>query len=172
MALEEALEQLAERRLSFRAYRDAVDEELRRLRATKLAAEQANIEAIVVKAAAEGATTGQLKRAYGTKDHRTITDILQRRGAEIEALTKAKAEKAAGTDWFTITDDGIVVIIEGSTALFTYTYVDNEVMLTTSTPLWNEDFTERNEAVALLDGQSESTSEEVRTIVKAINEGQ
>lgn len=169
MTLEDTLEDLAERRLAYRAFRESVEEELRLLRIEKLSAEQSSIEHIVVKAAAEGATTGQIKRAYGTKDHRTITDILSRRAAEIDALINQQVQEAKDTSWFTITEEGIAVTINTSSALFTYTYVDGEIMLTTTTPLWNEDFTARNEAVALLDGETEGTSEEVRRIVEALD---
>ena len=170
MALEEALQELAERRMAFRAYREQVEEELRQLRGEKLAAEQANIEHLVAKAAAEGGTTGQIKRAYGTKDHRTVADILARRASEIKALRNAEIEKQNDTSWFNFTDDGVLARIGGSEALFTYVYVDDEMMLTTETPLWNDDFTQRNEAVALLDGKTEDDSIEAAKIIRAIRE--
>ena len=170
MALEEALQELSERRVAYRAYREQVEEELRQLRIEKLAAEQANIEHLVAKAAAAGGTTGQIKRAYGTKDHRTVADILARRASEIKALRNAEVEKQNDTSWFTFTDDGISVRIGDSEALFTYVYVDDQMMLTTETPMWNDDFTQRNEAVALLDGKTEDDSIEAAKLIRAIRE--
>lgn len=169
--LDEALGALADRRATFRAYREAVDEELRLLRLEKLGAEQSNIEHLVVKAAALGATTGQIKRAYGTKDHRTVADILTRRAAEIEAMRKRKSDEEAQNDWFTVTDAGILITVGESSALFTLVEVDDEKMLTTEASLWNEDYTIRNEAVALFDGQSESTNQQVSKLVEAVNRG-
>lgn len=173
MALEGTLQQLAERRTSFKAYRETVEEELRQLRLQKLAAEQASIEHLVVKAMAEGATLGQVKRAYGTKDHRTIATIVTARASEIEALRNSwLTEKAKTQDWFKIEDDTVLVVLEGhGAARFTWSEVDGELMFTTNEPLWNEDFTIKNEAVGLLDGKTESESEEAAIVAAAIREG-
>lgn len=168
MALENTLEALAERRLAFKSYRESVEEELRKLRIEKLAAEQASIEHLVVKAMAEGATLGQVKRAYGTKDHRTIATIVTARAAEIEALQNAKREEKVKTGWFKVVDDLILVEREDGAARFTWTEVDDKIMFTTEEPLWNEDYTVRNEAVALLDGKTEDDSDEARILAKAI----
>lgn len=171
MALEDTLDELTQQRAAFRARRARIDEEVRKLRAERLAAEQAMIEMIIVKAMVEGATLGQIKRAYGTKDHRTISDIVTSREAEIQAMRDAReAEIKATEDWFKIRDNGILVTIGEHEALFTYTYVGDVLMFMTTTPLWNDDFTTKNEAVALLDGKTETDCEEARVIVRAINE--
>lgn len=170
MGLKETLDELAERRLSFRAFREQVDAEVRQLRLDKLSAEQSNIEHLIVKAAAEGATTGQIKRSYGTKDHRTVANILTRRAAEIEAIRNAAEEKRRGPDWFTISDGVAVVTIGDHSAGFSWTEVDGELMFTTDAPLWDDDYTVRNEAVTLLDGKIESDSEEAAILARAIRE--
>lgn len=173
MALENTLEELAERRLAFKSYREGVEEELRKLRIEKLAAEQASIEHIIVKAMAEGATLGQIKRAYGTKDHRTIANIVTARAAEIEALQKAKHEEEAASNWFTLGlpgDDRATVVRGPDVAIYTWTEVDGKLMFTTDEPLWNEAFTFRNEAVTLLDGKTEDDSEEAGILAKAIRQ--
>ena len=54
MALQETLDELTERRVAYTARRAAIEEELRALRKEKLAAEQASIEGIIVKASREG----------------------------------------------------------------------------------------------------------------------
>lgn len=173
MALENTLEELAERRLAFKSYREGVEEELRKLRIEKLAAEQASIEHIIVKAMAEGATLGQIKRAYGTKDHRTIANIVTARAAEIEALQNAKREEKAATDWFSFGlpgDDRVTVVRDVDVAVYNWSEVDGKIMFTTEEPLWNEDFTIRNEAVALLDGKTEDDNKEAGILAKAIRQ--
>lgn len=169
MTLEETLKELKTGRLAYRARRALIDEEVRQLRASKLAAAQEAIEHIVVKAVAEGATLGQIKKAYGTKDHRTISDIVTNRSAEIEAIREARAaESRAQKDWFDLGEDAVRVTLDGHEASFGWAIVDDEVMFITDTPAWNDDFTIKNEAVALLDGKTESTSEEARQIGELI----
>lgn len=169
MTLEHTLEELAERRAAFAAHRAKVDEELRRKRVELLAAEQAAIEGIVVRAMAEGATLGQVKKAYNTKDHRTIATIVAARAHEIDAVRKQKDEAKAKDDWFTFEDDTVLVVLDGhGTARYTWTEIEGELMFTTDEPLWNDDFTIKNEAVALLDGKTEGESAEARHLAKQI----
>src|SRR5690606_25442522 len=147
-----------------------VEEELRLLRIERLGAEQAGIEHLVAKASAEGATLGQIKRAYGTKDHRTISNIVTTRAAEIEALRKSMREnKRAEKQWFQLdTADRVLVTVGRDSAYYDDTEIDGEFMFSTDVPLWNEDYTIKNEAVALLDGKTESESDEAAEIGRAI----
>lgn len=169
MALEETLEELAEGRLAFRTRRARLDEELRAMRAEKLAAEQAAIEQIIVRAVAEGATLGQIKRAYGTKDHRTIAGIVAARADEIQAIRDAREAKAkAERDWFILASDHVRVTLGEHVANFTWTTVDDLLMFSTDESLWNDDYTVRNEAVALLDGKTEADNEEAAILARAI----
>lgn len=168
MALQETLDELTERRVAYTARRAAIEEELRALRKEKLAAEQASIEGIIVKAIAEGATLGQVKRAYGTKDHRTIADIVTAREAEIQAVRDAEIAKRDNTDWFTIHGEQAFVTYKGNTCAFEWTEVDGKLMFITDEPLWDETATIKNEAVALLDGKTEDDSIEARTLAAAI----
>ena len=168
MALQETLDELTERRVAYTARRAAIEEELRALRKEKLAAEQASIEGIIVKAMAEGATLGQVKRAYGTKDHRTIADIVTAREAEIQAVRDAEIKKRERSDWFDLYHDRASVAVDGQLAEYTWTDVDGKLMFITDEPLWDETATIRNEAVALLDGKTEDDSIEARTLAAAI----
>lgn len=171
MALEDTLEELAERRLAFKTRRARIDEEIRLLRAEKLAAEQAAIEQIIVQAVADGATMGQIKRAYGTKDHRTIADIIANRSAEIQAVRDAREAKAqAEREWFTLSQDAVKVRYDGFEASFGWVIVDDVIMFITDTPLWDDEFTTRNEAVALLDGKTETENDEAATLARAIRD--
>lgn len=47
---------------------------------------------------------------------------------------------------------------------------DGLFLYTTANPLWNEDFTIKNEAVALLDGKTENDSEEARIVGKFLRQ--
>ena len=168
MALEEILSELADRRAAFKVYREKVEEELRLKRIEMLGAEQASIEHIIVRAVANGATIGQIKKAYGTKDHRTIASIVTARSSEIEAVRKAAVEKKPATDWFTLDGDRALVELPTGAATFTWSEVDGLFMFTTDEPLWNDDFTIRNEAVALLDGKTEADTEQAAQLARAI----
>lgn len=169
MALQETLDELTLRRQAYKAFEQQVDAELRDLRAEKLGAEKAGIRHLVVKAAAEGATTGQIKRAYGTKDHRTVADILHAGTTEIHAIRQAEAKKQEHADWFEFTgDDRVAITIGDSTASYTWTEVDGEIMFSTDEPRWDSTFTNENEAVKLLDGKLESESVEAGAVARAI----
>lgn len=169
MTLENTLFELAERRHAYKNFRARVEEELRELRAQKLASELDSIELLIVAARAEGATLGQIKKAYGTKDHRTISDVIARREADVEAAKlAANEEQPKAREWFKLEEDVVQATLHGQQAELTWSTVDGNIMLLSDTPLWNEDFTIRNEAVAALDGKTEADSEEVQEIARAI----
>lgn len=172
MALEQTLEELTERRLAFKVRREQIEEELRQLRTDKLAAEQASIEGIIVRAMAQGATLGQVKRAYGTKDHRTISNIVTARAPEIQAVRDSlTTKKVKSADWFTLGvtgDDRATVVIGIDAAVYTWSEVDGKLMFVTDEPLWDETATIKNEAVALLDGKTEDDNDEARILAQEI----
>jgi hypothetical protein len=169
MALEQTLEELTERRLAFKVRREQIEEELRQLRTDKLAAEQASIEGIIVRAMAQGATLGQIKRAYGTKDHRTISSIVAARAPEIQAVRDSlTTKKVKSADWFTFDADEVIVTANGHKAVYEWTDVDGKLMFITAEPRWNETATIENEAVALLDGKTEDDNDEARILAQEI----
>lgn len=162
--LEETLKELEAARLGYRSRREKIEEELRARRIAMLAEEQLAIENFVAKAVAEGATLGQIKRAYGTKDHRTITNIVENREAEIRYWREFAANPENG-EWFTIGPDGITI----SGVLFDYTILDDEkFMLVTGEPQWNDDFTIENETVRDFDGKTEDEDPRVAEIAEAV----
>ena len=167
MTTEQALAHLAELRSAFVAVRKSVEEELRMQRAKRLFAYTKDIEKAVLEAYASGATLGAIKRAYGTSDHRTVATIVENGLAEIEAMRLAKIaadeERAANTEWFTFLPDRQVEINwAGDSAVFEIADMeDDDIILTTKTPRWNDDFTVENRAVAQFDGY---TSDEVTQI--------
>lgn len=165
--LEETLATLESRRLGYKERRARIEEELRQRRIAMLAEEQGQIENLVAKAVAEGATLGQIKRAYKTKDHRTITTMVAENEAAIRYWREFLAAPENG-DWFTIVDDDNVLI--GEVTFRLVTMETGEIMLTTETPQWNEDFTIENETVRDFDGKTEDESDRVREIADALRE--
>lgn len=164
--LEETLKELEAARLGYRSRREKIEEELRARRVAMLAEEQLAIENFVAKAVAEGATLGQIKRAYGTKDHRTITNIVENREAEIRYWREFAANPENG-EWFTLLEDGQVLIGE---VLFAVTSLDDgRIMLMTDEPQWNDDFTIENETVRDFDGKTEGESRRIAEIAAALN---
>lgn len=170
MSKETTLAELAERRERFKDFRDSVDADLKRQRAERLAAEEAAIVGLVLQAAAEDATMGQIKRAYNTKDHRTISTIVRSHTAEIEALRSTQIAALKGQpEWFSIDGNFIHVMWEGGTADYTWSsQEDGQFLFTTDEPRWDETFTVENKAVTLLDGKTETDSNEARVVAKFI----
>jgi hypothetical protein len=170
MSLESTLAELAERRERFKEFRDEVDADLARQREERLAAELAAIDNLIFQSAAEGATLGQIKRAYGTKDHRTIADKVRDHKPEIAAIQKTITQQLKGQpDWLIYNGNSIRVVDGEWTADFTWVIVDEgEFMFTTEEPLWDPTFTHKNTAVEVLDGKTESESRHARAAAEFI----
>ena len=170
MTLETKLAELAERRERFKEFRDSVDADLARQRVERLAAENAAIDQLVIECAAEHATLGQIKRAYGTKDHRTISDKVTSHAAEIAAIrTQAVQKMKNQPDWFRIDGDTVRVEREDGAATFTWTTLeDGQFLFSTDEPRWDDTFTTENKAVTLLDGKTETDNADARILGKFI----
>lgn len=173
MTKQNVLEELSSRRERFTAFRTQVDEDLRRLRVERLATETSAIRQLVLEAFASGATVGEIKRAYGTKDHRTITDIIHSGTAEIEQIRKDLAAVEAGVPGMLWIEGANAFSFEhdGHTAIFEwYTTEDNELVFTTDTPLWDDNYEIKNLAVEVLSGKTESESDLAGSIARAVRE--
>lgn len=173
MTKENALAELGNRRERFTAFRTQVDEDLRRLRVERLASEQSAIRQLVLEAYASGATVGEIKRAYGTKDHRTITDIINGGTAEIEQIRKELAAVEAGIPGMLWVEgaNSFSYEHEGHTAVFEwYTTEDGEMVFTTDTPLWDSNYEIKNAAVEVLSGKTENESDLAAKIARAVRE--
>lgn len=164
--LETTLDDIARRRAGFKDRRAKIDEELAARRAALLADELAQINDLIAKARAQGATLGDLKRAYGTKDHRTITSIVNSHAAEIAYWKDALTTGQYG-QWFTITsatEDDIYDTVLIHDVVFSITEIENGIMLLTEQDRWNEDFTVENATVRDFDGKTEDEDERVAEI--------
>ena len=170
MALEDTLNELERRRAGFKDRQAKIDEELKARRAAMLADEVNAIEDLIAKAIAENATLGQIKRKYGTKDHRTITTIVARRQGEIQYWRDAIALGEVGKEeWFTIQNGrgGNYVVSIEDVMFDIHILEDGTIMLSTETPQWNEDFTVENETVREYDGKTEEDNPRIAEISEA-----
>lgn len=102
MSKEETLSNLRENREAYGARVEAVEADLARLRAERLGVYQAQIRTLVLRAYAEGASIAAIQRAYGTRDFRTIKNIIESGEVEV-AAHKAKIVEEATPKWFKIT---------------------------------------------------------------------
>lgn len=179
MSKENALAALSVARTELTEIRPVIEEEVRVHRATRLQAYQAEVARQILRAYAAGATMNEIKKAYGTKDHRTVSAIIQAGATEIAALRDAMAAdetshiEQPNESWFTITESGQIEITwEGDTAMFTLHELDDgSSMLTTEDPRWDTTVTpaKENKAVAMFDGRDDDEVEQIKIIVKAAN---
>lgn len=173
--LEDTLAELATRRAAFKEFVDSVDEDLARQREERLASEKAAIRSLILTAVAQDASLGQVKRAYGTKDHRTIADVVKGGMAEIDAIRKqGTAEVTDMPEWVhALTSHEAVVVVDGDSATYGWSAMgDGALLFSTEAPLWDETYTHKNEAVSLLDGKTENDSAEARVLAKFIRKTQ
>jgi hypothetical protein len=130
---------------------------LRELLANEMSNLQTQIDIAVRYAYDNGETKAAILRALGTKDYGTLNASLER---------TAGVAQIVGASWlddvYSLLDGGKYLMVEydshGSrlvdgVATFEVVHtVDGRIMFSTVTPLWNEDYTVRNDVVAALDG--------------------
>lgn len=168
MDKQDALAKLTKARGRLALVRDVVEMELRKLRDERLSAYRRDINFLILVAYAAGASMGEIKRAYGTKDHRTVSAVIQAGSADIAQMRKAAESDEEYTDWFTITGDTVEVRASGESVLFRITEMEEgEIMLSTDIPRWNDDYTVENPIVAEFDGVLSDESTRVATIAEA-----
>lgn len=117
---------------------------------------QTQIDIAVRYAVDAGESKAAILRALGTKDYGTINSSLERTQGVAEVVG---ADPFA--DIYSIVDDVLYVRYAGhgpSNAYGNATFMlkeleDGKTLLLANDPLWNEDYTVRNDAVALLDGK-------------------
>ena len=114
----EVLGRLAEARASYKDFLEAVESDLERERQKRIATRQGEILSLIAEAWVLGATKADLKRAYGTKDHATITGILESLESQIAVLREQSGEEGepVNADWFSIINGSgnVTVRIEGN----------------------------------------------------------
>lgn len=129
------LARLREERESYKPFVEAVERDLQVERAARLATKRLDIENSVVMAFISGASIADLKRAYDTKDYKTIRTILDRHAAQI-ALAKSNGGVAddgtlpeSWSEYDPETTD-LHMLIDGEDVTFTVIVLeDDEYML-------------------------------------------
>lgn len=180
MTMEEKLTELARAREGFRAFRDQVDADLARQRQIRLEGEIGRITTLILESAAAGATTGQIKRAYGTKDHRTIATILQSHASEIQALKSQRVARVESQpEWLVILPDGGLMVDLNERGVATFEVIapaaaqeGSLLLFSTEEPLWDDTFSVKNEAVEMLDGKFENETDETALAARFWKEAQ
>lgn len=122
---------LAEQREGYKAFVEAVERDLQLERAQRLATYRSEIEATVVQAYVSGARVADLKRAYDTKDHKTIRSILDKHAAQVALLTSGAATDEVPTNWFNYDPQAMIlsVILDGKDATFAVISMEDEEYL-------------------------------------------
>ena len=122
---------------------------------------QTQIDIAVRYAYDNGETKAAILRALGTKDYGTLNASLERTSGVAQLVGASWLD-----DVYTIMDDGIDPneylmveydnhgsrLISGVATFNIVRTLDSRVMFSAVTPLWNEDYTVRNDVVAALDG--------------------
>jgi len=116
------LARLREERENYKPFVEAVERDLQVERAARLSAKRLDIENSVVMAYIAGASIADLKRAYDTKDYRTIRTILDKHAAQI-ALAKANGVTDDGTlpeSWaeYDAETEVLSILVDGKDATF------------------------------------------------------
>lgn len=125
----ETLNELAQLRASFQEFRDAVDADLAAERQRRLAVRQGEIVDAIARAYVGGASINAIKRAYGTKDYRTIKNIIDSMEEQIAFMRQQQEqeEETVRTDWFSITNG---YVSTGDSSYEIFELEDGEYLLT------------------------------------------
>lgn len=112
------LDAVVDLRASYKDFVAAVDADLAEERRKRLNSRAGDIRAAVVNAYAHGASLAEIKRAYGTKDHNTIKNMVEGAEREVQVAKGKKPEPVMPTDWFEINGlfqaGNVVLYAEGS----------------------------------------------------------
>lgn len=139
----EALSALAEARADYRTFVQAVEDDLARERAERLSKRRNEVRDLVIDAASKGANVAELKRAYGTKDYRTIKSILDNAGDELLVRREQNVQaEVKDRKWFEITNHGTIDVWDGE-ALANLVFErldDGSIMLLSNDELYPEGY--------------------------------
>ena len=138
--------------------RATLEARLREQMAEELSNLQTQVDIAVRYAYDSGESKASILRALGTKDYGTLNASLERTDAVTEII---------GDDWldnvYQLLDNGKHLMVDyvghgsrnisGVATFEVIKTIDNRIMFASVTPLWDEHFVERNEVVAVLDGQ-------------------
>lgn len=157
MKLNAKLDAVAKARQAYVLARATLEARLREQMRQELANLQTQVDIAVRYAYDSGESKASIMRAMGTKDYNTMNASLDR----TLAVTEIKGSNPLDSVY--TLDDGVLTVryvnhghanITG-TAEFEVSNIRDKVFLKSQTPLYNEDFSERNDVVGWLDGRTD-----------------
>ena len=155
MKMNAKLDAVSKARQAYVVARTTLEARLREQMREELTNLQTQVDIAVRYAFDAGESKASIMRAMGTKDYNTMNASLER----TQGVSEVK-----GTDpldyVYSLNDDVLTVKYAGhgnarisGTADFEVTEIDGKVFLKSMTPLYNEDYSERNDVVGWLDGR-------------------
>ena len=160
--LSKSLNAVQKARQAFVVARTTLEARLREQMREELANLQTQVDIAVRYAYDSGESKASIMRAMGTKDYNTMNASLERTQgvaqivgadplADVYSLQVVGDDTYIQVDYVNHGDDKL-----NGKAIFEVKYLDNGgILLLADRPLWNEDYTVRNDAVAVLDGKTD-----------------
>lgn len=160
--LSKNLDAVQKARQAFVVARTTLEARLREQMREELTNLQTQVDIAVRYAYDSGESKASIMRAMGTKDYNTMNASLERTQgvaqivgsdplADVYSLQVVGHDTYIQVDYVNHGDDKL-----NGKAIFEVKYLDNGgILLLADRPLWNEDYTVRNDAVAVLDGKTD-----------------
>lgn len=156
MKLSARLDAVAKARQAFVVARTTLEQRLREQMAEELSNLQTQVDVAVRYAYDSGESKAAIMRAMGTKDYNTMNASLVRTSAVSEVVgddplgdVYSRVGEALFVSYVNHGEDKL----NGKSVFAIRTLDDGRIMLSADAPLWDETFTVRNDAVAVLDGR-------------------
>ncbi len=157
--LSQKLDAVSKAKQAYVLARTTLEARLREQMRSELANLQTQVDIAVRYAVDAGESKAAILRALGTKDYNTVKASLERTQAVAEVvgsdpLAGVYEKRGFATVAVNYVDHGPMKY-NGQALLDYRTLDDGRVLFTAQDALWNEDFTVRNDAVAVLDGKTD-----------------
>jgi hypothetical protein len=151
------LDGVAKAKQAYVLARSTLEARLREQMRTELANLQTQVDIAVRYAVDAGETKADVLRALGTKDYNTLKASLDRTQAvkEIKGTNPLDSVYSLDDDILTVNYVGHGHAKISGTAQFEVAEIDGRVFLRSQSPLYNEDYSERNDVVGWLDGRTD-----------------
>lgn len=153
------LDAVAKARQAYVIARTTLETRLREQMRQELANLQTQVDIAVRYAYDAGESKASIMRAMGTKDYNTMNASLERTQSVSEVKGTNPLDFVYHVDveanTLFVKYDNHGSLKANGYAEFIISQIDGKVFLRSVTPLWNEDYTVRNDAVAYLDGRTD-----------------
>ena len=152
------LDAVSKARQSYVVARATLEQRLREEIRVELNNLQTQVDIAVRYAFDAGESKASIMRAMGTKDYNTMNASLERTSAVAEmvgadplANVYSIVDGKLHVNW----DDWSATEYKGKASFEIKTLDDGTILLLGEQPLWNDDYSVRNDAIALLDGRTD-----------------